>query len=90
MDNNYLTLYLFAMGSNSRSFLFRNIFSHYFEPEIPQIDGLDSFNGVVMHSHNYRQPDMFAGKQIVCIGAAASGIDIAIELATTANQVTIE
>lgn len=41
-----------------------------------------------MHSHDYRQPEPFEGKTILCLGAGASGIDIAIDLSSVARKVS--
>lgn len=53
---------------------------HYSDPKIPSIPGLEKFPGMVMHSHQYRSPGNFTGKRVVLIGAAASGIDICLDL----------
>ena len=60
---------------------------HYFIPLVPVIPGLDSFPGLVMHSHNYRQPDIFQGRRLVILGAASSGQDICLEVAKCADMV---
>ncbi|XP_029667204.1 flavin-containing monooxygenase FMO GS-OX-like 4 [Formica exsecta] len=53
---------------------------HYFDPYIPNIPGIESFPGLILHSHAYRKPNKFVGKKVLVLGAASSGIDIAIEL----------
>ena len=40
-----------------------------------------------MHSHNYRTPEHFQNKTVLCLGAAASGQDICIDLSAAANMV---
>lgn len=60
---------------------------HYSVPNIPNCLGLDSFKGNTMHSHDYRSPKSFTGKTILCLGAGASGIDIALDLSTVAKKV---
>ena len=40
-----------------------------------------------MHSHDYRHPDVFEGKHVVILGAAASGQDICLEVAKKAEIV---
>lgn len=42
-----------------------------------------------MHSHDYREPDPFKDLRVVVLGAGASGIDIAIEVSSTAKEVKI-
>ncbi len=60
---------------------------HYSEPRVPAIEGIEGFRGELMHSHNYRTPDRFRGKRVAIWGAAASGVDIAREIAEVAETV---
>ncbi|KAL0123019.1 hypothetical protein PUN28_007568 [Cardiocondyla obscurior] len=60
---------------------------HYFEPYIPSITGIESFPGIIMHSHAYRKPDEFSGKTVLILGAGSSGIDIGIDLSDQAAHV---
>ncbi|OWF48027.1 flavin-containing monooxygenase FMO GS-OX5-like [Mizuhopecten yessoensis] len=60
---------------------------HYSVPFIPTIPGLDVFRGQIRHSHNYRYPAEFEGLRVVCLGAAASGQDISVDVSTAAKQV---
>ena len=53
---------------------------HYSEPRIATKPGMDEFPGLMMHSHNYREPKPFKGKRVVIIGASNSGTDIALEV----------
>ncbi|CAI5457521.1 unnamed protein product [Closterium sp. Yama58-4] len=62
---------------------------HYSQPKIATIAGVDTWQGIQMHSHNYRYPEGFAGKVVVVVGAEASGQDIARELAAVAREVHI-
>ncbi|KAK6185960.1 hypothetical protein SNE40_008086 [Patella caerulea] len=60
---------------------------HYSVPIIPNIAGLDSFKGEIIHSHLYRDAETMRNKRVVCLGAGASGQDIAIEISSTAKMV---
>lgn len=60
---------------------------HFFEPNIPSIPGIETFPGTILHSHSYRKPDMFSGKTVLVLGAASSGVDIALELSRHATKV---
>ena len=60
---------------------------HYSVPARPAIPGLEQFGGRVEHSHDYRGPEQYTGEAVVVLGAAASGTDISMELATTATTV---
>lgn len=60
---------------------------HYAKPRIPEIPGMDAFEGLLMHSHNYRVPDPFAGKRVALFGAAASALDLSLEINQVAEEV---
>ncbi|CAG9463527.1 unnamed protein product [Pedinophyceae sp. YPF-701] len=60
---------------------------HYFQPRLPDVEVAEGFGGVVMHSHNYRNPEDFAGKVVLVLGASASGEDISRELTSSAAHV---
>jgi hypothetical protein len=60
---------------------------HYSVPLIPDLPGLGSFSGRVIHSHVYRYPEDFADGRVLVIGGGASGTDIAMDLASHAKQV---
>ncbi|XP_011635501.1 flavin-containing monooxygenase FMO GS-OX-like 2 isoform X1 [Pogonomyrmex barbatus] len=60
---------------------------HYFDPYVPTIVGIESFSGLILHSHSYRKPDEFSGKNILILGAGSSGIDIGIDLSNQASRV---
>ena len=51
------------------------------------IPGIEAFPGDVLHSHDYRKPEKYAGKRVVVLGAGPSGFDIAVELSGYASQV---
>lgn len=58
-------------------------------PIIPQIPGLDTFEGKVMHTHSYRSPDVFRNKNVLVIGNANSASDAATDAATFAKKAYI-
>lgn len=62
---------------------------HYSDPHIPNIPGIKNFKGKVLHSHSYRCAEPFSGRSVVVLGAAASGLDISIELAKVGAQVVL-
>lgn len=80
-----------ASGSQ-RTETFDSVFvcsGHYSDPYVPNIPGIENFKGAVLHSHSYRQPEPFSGRAVVVLGARASGVDISLELAEVAAQVTL-
>ncbi|MDK2125758.1 flavin-containing monooxygenase [Parachitinimonas caeni] len=54
-------------------------------PYIPRLEGLTQFRGQQLHSADYRRPEAFAGKRVVVVGGANSGVQIARELAAVAE-----
>ena len=63
-------------------------FSHYSVPLVPDIEGLDTFEGDVVHSHDYRVPESYKDKVVVCLGGNASGQDLGLDIAKLAKKVT--
>ena len=53
--------------------------SHFSVPNIPHFEGIDSFPGRVIHSHDLRDAKHFAGQNILVIGAGLSAEDVAIQ-----------
>jgi len=62
--------------------------SHYFEPKMPDTIFLETFHGLVLHSHDYRYPETFMDRNVMVLGAGPSGIDIAIEISPLVEKVT--
>jgi cation diffusion facilitator CzcD-associated flavoprotein CzcO len=53
------------------------------EPEFP---GSDSFEGIQMHAHDYRDNGFLAGKDVVVLGMGNSAMDIAVESSYVARS----
>ena len=49
---------------------------HFSVPNVPQYPGFESFNGRVLHAHDFRDAREFAGKDILVMGASYSAEDI--------------
>lgn len=58
---------------------------HLSEPEIPAIPG--SFDGILMHSKDYRTPDIFDGKTVLVAGMGNTGCDIVVDAIHRARAV---
>ncbi|MBB3038009.1 flavin-containing monooxygenase [Hoyosella altamirensis] len=56
-------------------------------PHIPDIEGLNTFTGAVVHAADYRAPTEFAGQNVIVVGAGNSAVQIAAELAETADVI---
>jgi len=50
---------------------------HNWKPRLPSYPG--HFNGLTLHSADYKKPDVFAGKRVLVVGGGTSGCDIAVE-----------
>jgi dimethylaniline monooxygenase (N-oxide forming) len=54
---------------------------HHWDPRWPEPPFPGRFDGVEMHSHDYRRPEQLAGKRVVVVGGGNSGMDIARDAA---------
>ena len=63
------------------------LFRHYSVPTIPSLPGKEKFEGLFMHSHSYRHPEVLQDLAVLCLGAGPSGTDIALEIAPFCKQV---
>jgi cation diffusion facilitator CzcD-associated flavoprotein CzcO len=50
-------------------------------PVVPDWPGRESFQGDLLHSSEYRNPEPFEGKRVLVVGPGSSGMEIAHELA---------
>ena len=60
---------------------------HFADPLVPDVPGMKSFTGTLLHSHNYRRPDAFRRQRVVLFGTSVSGMDLSREIATVADAV---
>ena len=59
----------------------------FWKQQIPAIPGLTSFRGTSLHSGQYYDNAIFAGKRVLVIGNGVSGMDIAEEASEVADRV---
>jgi len=52
---------------------------HYSVPHVPTFPGIEKFPGRVMHAHDFREANEFAGKRLLLIGSSYSAEDIALQ-----------
>ncbi|MQL91993.1 hypothetical protein Taro_024616 [Colocasia esculenta] len=50
------------------------------EGVVPEVPGLGSFPGDVLHSGRYKSGDKYAGKRVLVVGSGNSGMEIAFDL----------
>ena len=61
---------------------------HHWAPKLPEYPG--QFNGIYMHSHDFKGiDDSWRGQSVLVIGAGNSACDIAVESARLAGQVCL-
>lgn len=63
---------------------------HYSTIYIPDVKGIAEFHKahphIITHSKHYRTPEPFAGKTVVVVGNAASGLDIAAQISPVCRK----
>lgn len=59
------------------------------EPRLPEIDGIDSFEGEIFHSARWDHDVDLAGKRVAVIGTGASAIQLVPELQKVAGHVDV-
>ena len=52
---------------------------HFSVPHVPDFAGVERFPGRVMHAHDFRDANEFAGKTLLLIGSSYSAEDIALQ-----------
>ncbi len=52
---------------------------HFSVPNVPDFDGINTFTGSVIHAHDFRNADDYAGRDLLIVGASYSAEDIALQ-----------
>ncbi|KAF9982124.1 Cyclopentanone 1,2-monooxygenase (CPMO) [Mortierella antarctica] len=65
---------------------------HHWKPRYPEFPGMDpsapdAYTGDQIHSHFYRQADVYRDKTVVVVGLGNSGVDLAVELSLNQSEV---
>ncbi|GFG49254.1 hypothetical protein MAGR_06950 [Mycolicibacterium agri] len=58
-------------------------------PQLPDIDGVDSFAGVMMHTARWDHSADLTGKRVAIIGTGASAVQVIPEIAPIVKQLTV-
>ncbi|MEB3984188.1 NAD(P)/FAD-dependent oxidoreductase [Mycobacterium sp. 663a-19] len=58
-------------------------------PNLPYIDGVDSFAGITMHTARWDHTQDLAGKRVAVIGTGASAVQVIPEIAPIVKQLTV-
>lgn len=59
------------------------------EPFIPNYDGLEQFQGILIHSADYKNADQFKGKKVMIVGGGNSGAQILAEVSQVAETIWV-
>lgn len=62
---------------------------HFSYPRIPQHTGQNLYKGKLLHSHDYRDPNVFTDEKVLVVGSGASGVDIAYFTSKVSKKTTI-
>jgi len=64
---------------------------HHWDPRYPRpaVPGAAEFRGLQIHSHEYREPQPFAGQSVLVVGIGNSGSDIAAECSLVAGRTLV-
>ena len=60
---------------------------HLSEPRLAEFPG--EFSGTIVHSHHYRDPAPYDGKNVVVVGIGNSAVDIAVDISRRARSVVL-
>lgn len=55
-------------------------------PQMPDIEGMELFEGEMMHSKDFKHPDQVKGKRVLVVGNGPSGTDIAVAIGAVATS----
>mmetsp|Transcript_10328 Transcript_10328/g.16900 ORF Transcript_10328/g.16900 Transcript_10328/m.16900 type:complete len:463 (-) Transcript_10328:290-1678(-) len=53
---------------------------HFSTPNVPTFPGLETYSGVCMHAHDFRDAAQYAGKNVMVVGSSYSAEDIGSQL----------
>lgn len=59
------------------------------QPKLPEIDGIDSYQGVLMHTALWDKDVQLAGKRVAVIGTGATSLQLVPEIAQEVGHLTV-
>lgn len=74
-----------AAGDEYHAQTIINATGSFHNPYTPAISGRGAFQGEVLHSSAYRNPDRYRGQRVVVVGRGNSAVQIAVELADNSH-----
>ncbi|MEU0189976.1 NAD(P)/FAD-dependent oxidoreductase [Streptomyces afghaniensis] len=58
-------------------------------PRVPDWPGRDTYTGELLHASAYRNPEPFAGREVLVVGAGNTGAEVAVDLADGGARVRL-
>lgn len=83
---------LFHLETSDKAYQSRALVSAtgtFRNPYIPDIPGINTFDGPLIHSSEYRSPDPFEGQRVAIVGGGNSGAQILAEVSRVADTLWI-
>uniref|UniRef100_A0A5B7AAT4 Flavin-containing monooxygenase n=1 Tax=Davidia involucrata TaxID=16924 RepID=A0A5B7AAT4_DAVIN len=50
------------------------------EAVVPEIEGMEEFKGLIVHTSSYKSGDLFRGKRVLVVGCGNSGMEVCLDL----------
>lgn len=86
-DESYLVKWLEAEKEKEKVFKYVLVCTGRNSAEHFPFENRELFNGTIIEASKYREPSIFTGKKVVCIGRSFSGSEIAFEATKYASKV---
>ncbi|KAK4884073.1 hypothetical protein RN001_000344 [Aquatica leii] len=81
-----------VINKTQNSKIYESVFvcnGHFRYPKLPNIDSRNLFNGLQMHSSDYRNQNLYKNKRVLVIGASYSGIDVANHIKSVTKKLCL-
>lgn len=75
-------------GSETKTYEYAGVVvanGHNWSPKMPTYPGQDAFEGTIIHSAQYKGPDVLQDRRVLVVGAGNTGCDVAVESAQHAR-----
>lgn len=87
-DGRWQVVYRDASGIQETSFDYLLVANgHHWDPLMPDYPG--TFDGDILHSHQYKKADAFKNKRVLVVGGGNSACDVAVEISRISEKTCI-